>query len=179
MAFTAGQKLRVSDLSGTGSSGGGSTGILSSTKIMSGDVTVNNSTSFTDATGLSVSVVASATYRWDAWLMYTGTSTPDFKISPSSPTGTTGYWNLTGYGRDISGVIDTGGGATFMVADIGTSLTVGGDSAGTARIACRAAGYFTTSTTSGTFKLRVAQRTATAVNTVLKTGSWLDVVRVS
>jgi hypothetical protein len=178
MAFSAGQKLRVSDLSGTASGGGGGV-VTSNTVIMSGDVTVNNTTTFTDATGLSTAVLASATYRWDTWLMYTGTATPDLKITPSSPSGTTGYWNLTGYGRDVSGAIDTGGGATFMVADIGTSLTVGGDSGGTARIACRAAGFFTTSTTAGTFKLRVAQRTATAVNTVLKAGSWLDVVRVS
>jgi hypothetical protein len=178
MAITAGQKLRVSDFSGTAGGGGGAI-VTSNTVIMSGDVTVNNTTTFTDATGLSVAVLASATYRWDAWLMYTGTATPDFKITPSSPTGTTGYWNLVGYGRDVSGVIDTGGGATFMVADIGTSLTVGGDSGGTARIACRASGFFTTSTTAGTFRLRVAQRTATAVNTVLRAGSWLDVVRVS
>ncbi len=172
--YTAGQKLRVSDLSGTG----GSTGVTSNTVIMSGDVTVNNSTTFTDATGLSVAVVASATYKWDGWLMYTATSTPDLKISPSSPSGTTGYWSLSGFGRDVSPAIDTGAGATFMVADIGTSLTVAGDSAGTARIACRATGHFTT-TTAGTFKLRVAQRTANASNTVLKAGSWMDVVRIS
>jgi hypothetical protein len=153
--------------------------VASNTVIMSGDVTVNNTTTFTDATGLSVAVLASATYRWDAWLMYTSTAAPDFKITPSSPTGTTGYWNLAGYGRDVSPVIDTGAGAQFMVADIGTALTVAGDSGGTARIACRAAGFFTTSTPAGTFKLRMAQRTATAVNTVIKAGSWLDVVRVS
>jgi hypothetical protein len=176
MAFTAGQKLRVSDLSGTG--GGGSTGVLSSTVIMSGDVTANNTTTFTDATGLSVSVIASATYKFDAWLMYNSIAAADFKITPSSPASTTGYWSMSGYGRDVSPAIDVGAGAQFFVADIGTSLTVAGTTAGTERIACRAQGYFTT-TTAGTFKLRMAQRSATVSNTVLRTGSWMDVVRIS
>jgi hypothetical protein len=178
VAFTAGQKLRVSDLSGTAGGGGGGV-VASNTVIMSGDVTVNNTTTFTDATGLSVAVLASATYRWDAWLMYTGTATPDFKITPSSPTGATGYWSLSGYGRDVSPAIDVGAGAQFFVADVGTSLTVAGTTAGTERIACRATGYFTTSTTAGTFRLRMGQRSATVSNTVLRAGSWMDVVRIS
>jgi hypothetical protein len=139
---------------------------------------VNNTTTFTDATGLSVAVVAGATYKFDAWLMYTSGSTPDFKITPSAPASTTGYWSLVGYGRDVAPAADTGLGGVHVVADIGTSLTVAGDATGALRMSCRAAGYFTT-TGAGTFVLRVAQRTATASNTVIRTGSWLDVVRIS
>jgi hypothetical protein len=177
VAITAGQKLRVSDLTGTSSGGsGGVTG--GNTVRMAGDVTVNNTTSLTDMTGLSVAVVAGATYKFDAWVMYTSLSTPDFKIQPSSPASTVGYWSLAGYGRDVAPAADTGLGGVHIVADIATSLTVAGDATGTLRMACRAAGYFTT-VGAGTFVLRMGQRTANASNTVARTGSWLDVVRIA
>lgn len=145
--------------------------------IMSTDVTVNNTTSFTDATGLSFAVVSGATYKFEAWLRYSSGNTPDMKFQPSSPSGTTGHWSLIGYGRDVSPAIDVGSGAAFMVADIGTSLTVGGDSTGTALMACLATGYFIT-TAAGTFKLRLGQRTATASNTVLRAGSFMSLTRL-
>jgi acetamidase/formamidase len=175
MPIVAGGKLRVSDL--TGSTGGGAVA-SGNTVQMAGDVTVNNTTTLADATGLSVAVLASATYKIDGWIMYTCTSTPDFKIGWSTPASTTGYWVMTGYGRDVSPAADTGLGSVHMVADIGSTLTPAGDSTGTARLACSVRGFITT-TQAGTLVLRFAQRTANASNTVAKTGSWLDVVRVS
>lgn len=178
MAFVAGQKLRVSDLSGTASGGGGGT-IASNTVFMSSAVTVNNTTTVTDATGLSVAVLASATYKFDGWIIYTSNTTADFKLQPSSPSGTTGDWSMVGYGRDVSPAADTGLGGLWLGADIGSSLTTAGDSTGTASLVCRVSGLFITSTTAGTFKLRFAQRTANASNTVCKARSWMDVVRIA
>lgn len=175
MAFVAGQKLRVSDL--TGGTGGGGSAVGGGTSYASADVTINNSTTFVD-TGLSVPVVAGATYAFRAWIRYTGGNTPDFKVQPSSPTGTTGNWSLIGNGRDVSPATDTGVGATFNAADIGTSLTVAGDSTGTLSLSCVAEGTFAV-TTAGTFKLRVAQRTATASNTIFRAGSYLTVTRLT
>jgi hypothetical protein len=174
MPFVAGQKIRVSDLSG--GTGSGST-VGGGVDVMTADVTVNNSTTFVDS-GLAIDVVASATYEFFAWLRYTGGNTPDIKISPSSPSGTTGNWSLIGNGKDVGPATDTGVGATFNAADIGTSLTVAGDATGTLSLSCLAIGSFTT-TTAGTFKLRVAQRTATASNTILKSGSYLKLNRLT
>jgi hypothetical protein len=174
MAFVAGQKVRVSDLSG--GTGSGST-VGGGTDVTTADVTVNNSTSFVDS-GLAIDVVASATYELYAWLRYTGGNTPDFKVTPTSPSGTTGNWSLHGNGKDTSPATDTGVGATFNAADIGTSLTVAGDATGTLSLACLAVGSFTT-TTAGTFKLRIAQRTATASNTILKSGSFMKLNRLA
>lgn len=171
MALTAGQKLRVSDLTGGTGSGGG-------VSRATADVTINNSTTFVD-TGLQLDVVANAVYELHAWLRYNGGNTPDIKFQPSSPSGTTGHWSLIGYGRDVSPAIDVGSGAAFMVADIGTSLTVAGDTTGTALMACLAQGYFATASTAGTFKLRVAQRTATASNTILRLGSFMRLNRIA
>lgn len=172
MAFTAGQKLRVSDLAGA------STVIGGGAVFMGADVTANNTTTFTDATGLSVPVVAGATYKLSGWLRYTCTSTPDLKIQPSSPSGTSGNWSLIGWGRDVSPAIDAGAGAAFAGADIGTSLTVAGDSTGTLSMVALVHGLFIV-TTAGTFKLRMAQRTANASNTILRAGSWINVERMA
>lgn len=175
--LTAGQKLRVSDLTG-GVTGGtaGSTGgaIMRATA----DVTVNNSTTFVD-TGLALDVIASAVYAFTALIFYTGGNTPDIKFTPSTPSGTTGSWTLLGNGKDTSPATDTGVGASFNAADIGTSLTVAGDATGTLLLSCRAEGTFVTSSTAGTFKLRVAQRTATASNTVFKANSRLQLTRIA
>lgn len=174
MALVAGQKLRVSDLTGQSGGAGGAGGEV----FQNADVTVNNSTSFTDVTGLSVAVVANARYRFEADLFYSSTAAPDMKYQPSSPAGTTGKWVLLGYARDVSPVIDVGAGAAFMAADIGTSLTVAGDAGGTALLYCAARGEFVT-IAAGTFKLRFAQRSATVVNTIARADSCLSVVRIA
>jgi hypothetical protein len=175
MAFVAGQKLRVSDLTG-GTTGAGSTGNGTFDRVTA-DVTINNSTTFVDS-GLAIDVAANAVYEFYGWLRYTGGNTPDFKVSCTTPSGTTGFWSLVGNGKDTAPATDTGVGATYNAADIGTSLTVAGDATGTLLLVALAGGSFATSSTAGTLKIRVAQRTATASNTVLKTFSYLRVTRI-
>lgn len=179
MTFTAGQKLRASDLNalGGGTVGGGSNP-TGGTAIMTTNVTVTNSTSFSNATGLAFDLAASSTYVFDAWILYTAIAAADMKMRPGPPSGGTGYWSLVGFGRDVSPTIDVGGGAAFMAADLGTSLTVAGDSVGTTLLAAVMHGYVTT-TTAGTQQLVMAQRSANATGTVLKAGSWLRVTKVS
>ena len=177
MAFVAGQKLRVSDLDGGTGGGSGSTAGGGVSRA-SADVTVNNTTTFTD-TGLQLSVVANAVYAVRAWIRYNTGNTPDIKFQWSTPSGTTGYWSLVGHGRDVTtAAVDVSAGATFVVEDIGTSKTVAGDATGTLLLACVAGGELTT-TTAGTVKLRVAQRTANASNTVFRTGSRMELVRIA
>ncbi len=177
MAFAAGQKLRVSDLTGgTGSSGGGASG--GGVSRMSADATtVNNSTSFTD-TGLTLTVVANAVYALSAWVLYTSISAADFKIQPSSPSGTTGRWSMVGYGRDVAPAADTGLGGLFITADIGSALTVAGDATGTLQMCTLINGSFTT-TTAGNFLLRYGQRTATVSNTIARAGSFMQLTRLA
>lgn len=176
MTFVAGQKLRVSDLTG-GVTGGGSVAVGGGVSRMSADVTVNNTTTFTDS-GLSLDVVANAIYKVSGWLRYSGGNTPDIKFQFTTPSGTTGYWSLTGHARDAAPVLDTSAGTTYVVEDIGTSKTVAGDATGTLLLAALINGEMST-TTAGTVKLRVAQRTATASNTVLRTSSRLELVRIA
>jgi hypothetical protein len=176
--FVAGMKLRVSDLTGGTGSGSGGGAVGGGTVRMSADATtVSNSTSFTD-TGLTLPVVANAFYVFTAWLRYTSGSTPDFKVQPSSPSGTTGGWSMVGYGRDVAPAADTGLGAQFIVADIGSSLTVAGDATGTLALCALINGSFTT-TTAGNFLLRYGQRTATVSNTIARAGSFMTLQRLA
>lgn len=177
MALAAGQKLRVSDLTGGVSAGGGASG-AGGYSVVASDVTVNNSTTLVDS-GLSLDVVAGATYELYAWLKYTGGSTPDIKFSTSRPASTTGAWAV--YGHTIAATtlaVDVAVGTTQVVEDIATSKKLGGDSTGTLIISGLAIGTFTT-TTAGTFKIRVAQNTATASNTILKAGSFMRLTRMA
>ena len=174
--FVAGQKLRVSDL--TGGTGGSGSSVGGGIVRMSADATtVNNSTSFTD-TGLTLAVVANAVYALEAWVRYTSIAAADFKIQPSSPSGTTGRWAMVGYGRDVAPAADTGLGGLWITSDIGSSLTVAGDATGTLDMSCQISGSFAT-TTAGNFLLRYGQRAATVSNTIARSGSWMRLTRIA
>ena len=171
MAFTAGQKLRVSDLGGVTALGGG-------TSRMTADVTVNNSTTVTDS-GLSLSVLANATYSVSLWLRYNTINAADIKLQWSSPSGTTGYWSLVGHGSDsTTAAANVSVGVVCAVSDIGTAKNLGGDSTGSLLLGTIGQGDLTT-TTAGTFKLQVAQATANASNTVLRAGSRMILTRLA
>jgi hypothetical protein len=177
MSFVAGQKLRVSDLDG--GTGGSSAGVGGGSVYLAADLAaINNTTSFVD-TGLALTVVANAVYAFRAWIRYNSGSTPDMKMQPSTPSGTTGYWSFVGHARDAAPALDTSIGTTCVVEAIGTSKTVAGDATGTLLLAAVAEGYFITSSTAGTFKLRAAQRTATASDTIIRAGSYMTVTRLA
>lgn len=178
MPFTAGQKVRVSQLNelGGGQTGGGGSNPTGGLVTMGADVPVTNSTSFLAATGLTFDLAANATYFFEAWLLYTAIAAADLKMRPGPPGGATGWWSLIGFGRDVSPTIDVGAGAAFMAADLGTSLTVAGDSVGTTRLAALMHGVVVT-TTAGPQQLLVSQRSANATATILRAGSALRVTR--
>lgn len=180
MGLVAGQKLRVSDLTGgvSDGGGGGGTGGAGGYSVAGTDVTVNNSTTFVDS-GMSLDVVAGATYEVYAWLKYSTLATPDIKFSTSRPSGTTGQWMLAAHPIPSTTIaLDVAVGVTLVVEDIATSKKASGDATGTLVIGALAVGTFTT-TTDGTFKIRVAQNTANASNTILRAGSFLRLTRIS
>lgn len=178
MAFVAGQKLRVSDLTGGTGSSGGSTAGGGTVRLAADATTVSNSTSFTD-TGLTLPVAALAAYSLTAWIRYISGSTPDFKMQPSSPSATTGDWSMIGYGRDVAPAADTGLGAVFVTAGIGSALTVSGDATGALSLCALIHGYFVTAVDAGNFSLRYGQRTATVSNTICRAGSWMQLTRLA
>lgn len=172
MVLYAGQKLRVSDLDGTAGTGLAELGA---------DKTANNTTTFSDST-LEAAVVANARYGFDAWVMWTSNPTADLKLGWAVPSGTTGWWAAMG---PVSGTAPVTGKerqnhTDFGVLTIGSSLTLAGDdeSPTTIRICASLRGQFVT-TTDGTFRLKMAQGSSDVSDTILRSGSWLNVFRLA
>lgn len=180
MVFVAGQKLRASDLNELGGGTTGGSNPTGGTAIMTTNVTVTNSTSFSNATGLTFDLAANATYAFEAWLLYTAISTADLKVRPGPPSGGTGYWSLIGAVHDQTPVASTEwvNYGAWQVSDLGTSRNVAGDTAGTALMVALMHGFVTT-TTAGAQQVLVSQRAAQATGTIVRAGSWLRVTRVS
>lgn len=168
MPFTAGQKIRASDLNDLG-------GV---TAIMTTDVSVTNSTSFVDATGLALALAADATYTVQGYVNYLATAASGMALVFSTPSGASGQCTILSgqhgeapvVGAERINYADFGSysltSANFMVGSSG-GFTIGGWLAG-----------FVTTDSAGTLQLRVAQAEASVDPTTLKAGSWLRVDRV-
>lgn len=168
--FLAGQKLRASALNN-----------LAKMAFMSSSVTVNNSTTFVNATGLSLSLDASTSYAIDGWLHWQSNPTPDIKFQWTVPSGMTGFWMLLGPPGNVAPVagserINYG---NFGVASQATSFSAAGDDefTGTVFIAAFPHATFTT-TNAGTLQLQFAQNTANGSDTILRIGSWIRAVKL-
>lgn len=181
MPFTAGQKVRVSQLNELGGSGGGGGSAPLPTggyAYMSADVAVTNSTTLVEATGLTFDLAASAVYVFHGWLLYTALDGGDIKIQPGAPSGATGYWSLYGAPVGQEPVADNEwiNYNDFFAADLGTSQSSTGG--GTSNyMVMKMEGYITT-TDAGECQVQVAQNTADATATTLRAGSWLRMARV-
>lgn len=169
MAFTAGQKLRASDLNIA----------LPTMAYVTSDVTVNNSITMVNATGLSIALEANAKYAWDGVIGYASNTTADIKFALNGPAGVTGWWGFYG----VVGSSTVGSTAGYIEAyrpetfsDVGSQV-VSGDN--TFAMQCRPAGYVVTSTTPGTLQIRFAQSVANASNTTIAAGSWIRLVRLA
>lgn len=182
MPFTAGQKVRVSQLNELGGSGGGGGSAPLPTggyAHMTGDVTVTNSTTLVEATGLTFDLSASATYVFHGWLLYTAPDGGDLKIQPGAPSGATGYWSLVGAatGFEPNAAQEWINYGAFDASDLSTSQTLTGGGSSNYMIG-KMEGYIVT-TDAGECQVQVAQATANATSTVLRAGSWLRMARVA
>lgn len=179
MPFAAGAKVRVSALNELGGAAAGATPTGGYARMTS-DVTVTNSTTLVEATGLTFDLAASATYAFHGWLLYTALAAGDLKVRPVAPSGASGYWSLLGSAFDQTGVASTEwkNYGQFQGVDLGTSLNAAGTTDGTTYMAALIDGFVTT-TDAGEHQLQVAQRAANATATVLRAGSWLRLVRLA
>ena len=130
---------------------------------------VNGSAALVNATDLSFSAAANASYVGDLCLYYNSGATPDIKFGLTVPSGTTGTWGGLGY--DFTPVL-----LAFGPIDIGTALGFGGLSADRAAF-IRVA--LLTSSTAGTVQVQFAQSTSNGSNTTLLAGSWIRFNRIS
>lgn len=132
------------------------------------DQTVNNSTTFVNDNDLFCALAASASYAYELHLTQNSNGTANFKLNFTLPAGATmvrsNYWNATGAG---------GQHGSF------TGTTVGGLTGAAGDAALDMWGYLTTSTTTGNLQLQWAQSTANVSDTIVRSGSFLVVRRLS
>jgi hypothetical protein len=132
----------------------------------------------TDDPHLTVNVAASATYIIYAYLIYNAGTTGDINVAFTQPTGAAGSWQGTGLGRGVTASIGTDGFTVRMnTNDIGTTQprSYGGD---TTNQAVQIMGIVRTSS-SGAFTVQWSQAASDATGTILRTDSWMQLVRVA
>lgn len=138
------------------------------------DQLVNNTTTYADATGLTVAVTAGNTYKVEGIIVYNTTLAAGINLKLTGPTGT-GSWtfaSLSGNGTST----DTGNTRWAMSSNgVGTGRPGG---AGGSDIAAYVRGIFLP-TANGNFQFAFAQNVATAVDTTVRANSWIELTRMN
>lgn len=148
----------------------GQTGMV----VKSANETASNSTTLHNDVALSLSLTASANYKFDALIFYEAGTTADFKFAFTLPSDATISFL-------VSTMLTTGGTQTFSTQaayTTGTAIASGGLGIGTV-VGLQVFGSIRMSTTAGTLQLQWAQNTAVVENTAVKIGSTLSLVRTS
>lgn len=168
MAIRAGHKVTVADFDALGVYA-----------LKTGDESVTSSTSLQNDDQLFLPLSANAKYIFNGYLVYTGALDPagGLSLQFTVPSGSSGLWTNFGTNANVSPSVvnynvvaeSFGSGSPRGVGSVGSGTTM----------SCQPRGYISTSTTSGNLQLRWAQNVSDATSTVVKTGSWLQVVRFS
>lgn len=163
MPFTAGQKLRASELNAEFD--------LTQYAYAAGDVSKVSSTAMSDITGLAIPLEANSRYLLDGFLSYYSLDGVDLRLAYTGPAGMTVSWGSTGLvsssttqaGDTDFAAFEAYGDSVYQVinTDSFTSLIV------------RPSGYFATGGTAGTLQMRFAQDVSNPATLVLRRGSWL------
>jgi uncharacterized membrane protein len=140
-------------------------------KYQTADQTVNNTTTLVSSNDLVVPVVQSGIYIFNSLIMTNSGTTPDFNLNINAPLNSTitatRFGGTTGAPTSLDMSVLTG---TTNLA-----ISLGGNAA---TIAAQPAGIIIISTTPGNVTFQFAQVTATASNTTLKLGSWIQFAQV-
>lgn len=132
------------------------------------DETVNGSAALQDDNELTVAVEASATYLLELHLIQNSGATPGFKLSFSIPTGAT--W--------VSGSYNAGSSVANEQFGVMPLVGLSGITGAGANSLLIVRSLITISTTAGSVTLQWAQNTSNASDTIVRSGSWLRLMRV-
>lgn len=164
--FTAGQNITAAALNAAFD--------ITRVAYQSVDQTMNNSTTYVSSTGLTLTIEASSNYLYESLIMFDTNSTADFKQKLLLPAGATvriARWSSPTTGTAIDSVVEHD---AITVVEIAS----GGVAAGTV-MSTRASGLIQNSTAAGSVTVQFAQNAANVSNTLLKTGSWIRLTKVS
>lgn len=148
-----------------------------SMKYQKTDITRNNTTTYLDSTDLVLPVLANAAYTFEACFFYDTSAAADAKIRltlPASAAALIAPWSSgTGITTSTNPLNQQGAAPVANVVE----WIAGGVATGTI-VTIRPAGWINIASTAGNLTIGFAQNTASAVNSLLKTGSFFIVSRV-
>lgn len=139
------------------------------------DQSIASSTTMTNDTALSASVLASATYDVAVHLVYTAAAAQLIQIGFSGPSGATLDWVVQGLGATVTAADQ--GIFTALARGIADTKILGCD--GTTPVAARVTGLLVVSTTPGTLHFQWSQSVSGTTATVVKSGSYMTLRRVA
>lgn len=174
MAFVAGQKLRAKDLNDA-------IGVL---KVQPTDLVRNNSTVLTDVPGMVFDVEAGASYSLEGLFYFKSPATARANIKWVVPTGSSGYWGLSGAAAGMTGPSPTGPRINYIdhgviPFDNTSEFGVQTDTEfSTVPVRANPTGILYVTTT-GTIKAQFKQGVAIASNSTMMAGSWARLSRLS
>lgn len=161
----AGAKLRASVLSSL------VTEVRPIDVLKGSDETVSNSSTLQNDDELLLSVAASTFYRFFIDITFQAGTTADFKWAITFPTGATA--TFVGAGWDTAQAFVPSGSGSYTS---GSAITYGGNGIGSNRgIILR--GTLSTGANAGTLQFQWAQNTPTVENTVVKAGSYMEILK--
>jgi hypothetical protein len=138
------------------------------------DLSVTSNATLASDAQLTVPVAANATYQLDMFLDYSSATAADAQVSLSVPASAT--WKIAPYAMTSATAATSGSLETAPAASGG--VTLGGDGVGT-HVSAVPCGWVKTAGTAGNVVVQWAQLVSTASATVLYTGSWIRLTRVS
>lgn len=130
---------------------------------------VNNSTSLVNDTQLAVAVTANAVYHFEARIRYSSNSTANIKLAWTFPTGLT---------MDYEAIGGTTSSATFAQFNNtqSTILALGGFASD---LSVMLDGIVLVGGTAGNLQLQFAQNTANSSNTLIRSGSYVQLTPIT
>ena len=131
------------------------------------DETITSSTSFQNDDHLLVALAANATYLMRAQLMYSAATAADIKTEFAVPSGTTGELKVGAFGSGVS--------AAAELANLTDTVIFDGNALDAMALMF---GTVTVSSTAGNLQLRWAQFASNGTGSVLRAGSYLEVIRI-
>jgi hypothetical protein len=136
-----------------------------------GDETITSNATLQNDNDLAVAVVASVAYQFQLRAVINSGTTPDFKMGWTFPAGLTMTYDL--FEGETLGTAANVIQGPYVQTDVPPISTTGSDQPWIAR------GLVIVSTTAGTLQWQWAQNTLTASNTIVRTGSYLLLNRLT
>lgn len=165
MLYGAGQVIRANEINA-----------LPQLYFVAADVVKNNSSVFSDVTGLAFPADANSRYLVECFLAYQTDATRDIKFQWSYPAGTTAWWGADGIEAGASGSV---GQVNRQTLPIVQPHAFAGENAASVDVNAKPVAMFITAGVAGTIQLQWAQLTAGAFNSTVRNGSCIRVTKMA